>query len=229
MSEKRYGVRFHTQRPTEQIEKWLDNHCRSKWNIRLGEIKVVSKGNSSKRLIVFFDNLADRKDFQKFIRNRQYGVSMFTKNSWEGIENWLRDCRLKYQDIFMGGIVEDEDGWAGKNLTVYFDSNYDKQAFNHLKTETYTHYDIRFFTRKPAASIEDWLDNNCMRKWSLGLDGMVEDAKGNIVKKLVVRFESPRDRLLFEQHYLNLVPVRAPTEPHDPLNPLLDRFIRLFA
>ncbi len=42
---KKYGVRFYSDRSTEQIEKWLDGHCMQDWDIQLAEVGVGSKNS----------------------------------------------------------------------------------------------------------------------------------------------------------------------------------------
>ncbi len=224
---KRYGVRFHSDRSTEQLEKWLDGHCVQNWDIQLAEIAVVKRGEGKKRLVVFFDSLKDRNTFLKFIRNKQYGVPIFTHDSWEQIEDLMDRCSLRYEDIHLGGVIQNKNGWIGKKVTVFFDSLKDKKAFGQIqKTDAYKHFDIRFYTRRPVEDLETWLENSCTKNWNIKLAGVGEDSGGNIVKQLTIRFESHRDRLLFEQHFFHNESVR--TRPkRNPLN--ISRLFELFS
>ncbi len=203
MPKKKFGVRFYTRRSTEQIEDWIKGHCASNWSIQLVDFGIGA-GSRGKRLIVYFENPLDRRAFQDFIRNGQFSLRMFTKSSWDQVEAWLNKLSLKYKDIHLSGIVRDENGWGGKNVTVYFDNLKDKIAFqSHKPRKLRT---VSFFTRRPAEDFEDWIERNCKRDYDIRLAGVTEDTDGNIVKKLIIRFESHRDGLLFEQHFLTHVP-----------------------
>lgn len=227
ISKKRYGVRFYSDRSTEQIEKWLEGHCAQNWDIQLAEISMVKRGEGKKRLLIFFDSLADRKTFLKFIRNKQYGVRMFTRDSWEQTEDLLDQCSLRYQGIHLGGVIQNENGWIGKKVTVFFDSLKDKKAFRKIsKSDTYKHFDIRFYTRRPVEDLEAWLENSCMRNWNISLAGIGEDSGGNIVKQLTIRFESHRDRLLFEQRFFHNESARIRPK-RNPLN--ISRLFEMFS
>ena len=220
MLKKKFGVRFYTRRSTEQIEDWIKGHCTSNWSIHLAEFGVGSRG---KRLIVYFDNPIDRKAFQDFIRNGQFSLRMFTKASWEQVEDWLSKFSLKYRNIHLGGIVRDRNGWGGKNVTVYFDNLKDKKAFQNQKPKKL--HTVRFYTRRPVDDFEDWLEHYSMRDYEIRLAGVTEDTAGNIVKKLIIRFDSHRDGLLFEQHFLTSLGHPALKKPQRfPLARLLHPF-----
>ncbi|MEE9317141.1 MAG: hypothetical protein V3U48_02485 [Rhodospirillales bacterium] len=222
MPKKKFGVRFYTRRSTEQIEDWIKGHCAGNWSIQLADFGIGA-GSRGKRLIVYFENPLDRRAFQDFIRNGQFSLRMFTKTSWDQVEAWLNKLSLKYQDIHLGGIVREKNGWGGKNVTVYFDNLRDKKAFQSQKPKILRI--VRFFTRRPVDDFEDWIENNCMRDYDIRLAGVTEDTDGNIVKKLIIRFESHRDGLLFEQHFLTSVSRQGLRKSH--LSPLV-RLLHLF-
>lgn len=222
MPKKKFGVRFYTRRSTEQIEDWIKGHCASNWSIQLVDFGIGA-GSRGKRLIVYFENPLDRRTFRDFIRNGQFSLRMFTKSSWDQVEDWLNKFSLKYKDIHLSGIVRDKDGWGGKNVTVYFDNLKDKKAFQSHKPRKLRA--VSFFTRRPVDGFEDWIESNCMRDYDIRLAGVTEDTDGNIVKKLIIRFESHRDGLLFEQHFLTSAPRQGLRNPH--LSPFA-RFFHLF-
>ena len=211
MPKKKFGVRFYTRRSTEQIEDWIKGHCASNWSIQLADFGIGA-GSRGKRLIVFFENPLDRRAFQDFIRNGQFGLKMFTQASWDQVEAWLDKLSLKYQDIHLGGIVREKNGWGGKNVTVYFNNMKDKKTFQSQKPRKL--HTVRFFTRRPVDDFEDWLEHNCIRDYDIRLAGVTEDMDGNIVKKLLIRFESHRAGLLFEQHFLTGVPHQGLRKPY---------------
>ena len=105
-------------------------------------------------------------------------------------------------------------------MTVYFNNLKDRKAFQSQRPRKLR--SVIFFTRRPVDDFEDWIENNCMRDYDIRLAGVTEDMDGKIVKKLIIRFESHRDGLLFEQHFLTPIPRHGLRKSH------LSPFARLF-
>lgn len=57
-----------------------------------------------------------------------------------------------------------------------------------------TVHGVEYVTTGSLSDLEDWLDNNCQGKWSLGLEGMDEKREKKTVKIL---FQEEGDKLRF--------------------------------
>jgi len=64
MDKVKYGVRFCTRRPAEQLEAWLRRNCLKSWDIKLSGMVEDRAGNLMKQLTVYFDIERDRKVFE---------------------------------------------------------------------------------------------------------------------------------------------------------------------
>ena len=57
-----------------------------------------------------------------------------------------------------------------------------------------TVYGVEYVTADSLSNLENWLDNNCQGKWSLGLEGMDEL---RVKKTVKILFEEESDKLRF--------------------------------
>jgi len=60
---QKYGIRFYTERPCEQIEGWLAANCAAGWEVQLNDVDWDTEGAMWKRLVVNFFDPTDRRAF----------------------------------------------------------------------------------------------------------------------------------------------------------------------
>ena len=63
-------------------------------------------------------------------------------------------------------------------------------------------FGIRFNTRHSLEEVENWIAEHCSGDWDVRLSEIIEDTRGQLWKRLEIRFASPEDRARFREHYL---------------------------
>lgn len=63
-----YELSFRSKNALEDIEKFLENHCRGNWNL---ELEDIDPGHGTKRLKVVFEDQRDKSTIDRILHGTQ--------------------------------------------------------------------------------------------------------------------------------------------------------------